>query len=148
MNYFKAAEQLLAALPELERAVENLKHREDRIVNSGAPKMPAAIDYAKPFADVTSINDTLSEMLALTEVQRNRHKTESQIAEIKRILAQMEAEHQALITNAKGIHHAVDVHRIAQNGIQPAKSGGRAVRAALFRRARTRFCVKKTGMEI
>ena len=85
MNYFKAAEQLLAALPELERAVENLKHREDRI------------DYAKPFADVTSINDTLSEMLALTEVQRNRHKTESQIAEIKRILAQMEAEHQALI---------------------------------------------------
>ena len=70
MNYFKAAEQLLAALPELERAVENLKHREDRIVNSGAPKMPAAIDYAKPFADVTSINDTLSEMLALTEVQR------------------------------------------------------------------------------
>lgn len=30
MNYFKAAEQLLAALPELERAVENLKHREDR----------------------------------------------------------------------------------------------------------------------
>ena len=59
--------------------------------------MPAAIDYAKPFADVTSINDTLSEMLALTEVQRNRHKTESQIAEIKRILAQMEAEHQALI---------------------------------------------------
>ena len=97
MNYFKAAEQLLAALPELERAVENLKHREDRIVNSGAPKMPAAIDYAKPFADVTSINDTLSEMLALTEVQRNRHKTESQIAEIKRILAQMEAEHQALI---------------------------------------------------
>ncbi len=97
MNYFKAAEQLLAALPELERAVENLKHREDRIVNSGAPKMPAAIDYAKPFADVTSINDTLSERLALTEVQRNRHKTESQIAEIKRILAQMEAEHQALI---------------------------------------------------
>ena len=138
MNYFKAAEQLLAALPELERAVENLKHREDRIVNSGAPKMPAAIDYAKPFADVTSINDTLSEMLALTEVQRNRHKTESQIAEIKRILAQMEAEHQALIRMwyvermPKESIMPVDVHRIAQNGIQPAKSGGRAVRAALF----------------
>ena len=92
MNYFKAAEQILSSLPDLERAVENLQQRENRIVSSGAPKTPAAIDYTKPFTDAKSVNDALTEMLELTEVRRHIKKTESYIREIKSILAQMENE--------------------------------------------------------
>ena len=84
MNYFKAAEQILSSLPDLERAVENLQQRENRIVSSGAPKTPAAIDYTKPFTDAKSVNDALTEMLELTEVRRH--------IQIKAILAQMENE--------------------------------------------------------
>lgn len=92
MNYFKAAEQILSSLPDLERAVKNLQQRENRIVSSGAPKTPAAIDYTKPFTDAKSVNDALTEMLELTEVRRHIKKTESYIREIKAILAQMENE--------------------------------------------------------
>lgn len=92
MNYFKAAEQILSSLPDLERAVENLQQRENRIVSSGAPKTPAAIDYTKTFTDAKSVNDALTEMLELTEVLRHIKKTESYIREIKSILAQMENE--------------------------------------------------------
>lgn len=74
MNYFKAAEQILSSLPDLERAVENLQQRENRIVSRGAPKTPAAIDYTKPFTDAKSVNDALTEMLELTEVRRHIKK--------------------------------------------------------------------------
>ena len=36
MNYFKAAEQVLSSIPALERALENLQHRRDRLIESGA----------------------------------------------------------------------------------------------------------------
>ena len=48
MNYFKAAEQVLSSVPALERALENLQHRRDRLIESGAPREPGAIDYSKP----------------------------------------------------------------------------------------------------
>ena len=43
MNYFKAAEQVLSSVPALERALENLQHRRDRLIESGAPREPGAI---------------------------------------------------------------------------------------------------------
>lgn len=76
MNYFKAAEQVLSSVPTLERALENLQHRRDRLIESGAPREPGAIDYGKPFTDSHYVSDTLNELLELSECSRNIAETQ------------------------------------------------------------------------
>ncbi len=87
MNYFKAAEQLLSAVPTLERALENLQKRQQRLIDKGAPKEPS-IDYSKPFCDSRYVSDTLGELLELSECVGNIAKTKETLAAIKQCTPQ------------------------------------------------------------
>lgn len=97
MNYFKAAEQVLSSVPTLERALENLQHRRDRFIESGAPREPGAIDYGKPFTDSHYVSDTLNELLELSECSRNIAETQRKLAEIKCIIDQLKDEYKKLV---------------------------------------------------
>ena len=97
MNYFKAAEQVLSSVPALERALENLQHRRDRLIESGAPREPGAIDYSKPFTDSHYVSDTLNELLELSECSRNIAETQRKLAEIKGIIDQLKDEYKKLV---------------------------------------------------
>lgn len=97
MNYFKAAEQVLASVPTLKRALENLERREQRLIESGAPREPGAIDYSKPFTDSHYVSDTLKELLELTECSKNIAATRAEIAYIEGIIEQLSAEHKKIV---------------------------------------------------
>lgn len=97
MNYFKAAEQVLFSVQTLERALVNLQRREQRLIESGAPREPGAIDYSKPFTGSHFVSDTLNELLELSEVTRNIAETRAAIAEIYGIIEQMKDEHKKLV---------------------------------------------------
>lgn len=97
MNYFKAAEQVLSSVPTLKRAIENLEKREKRLIESGAPRELGAIDYSKPFADSHFANDTLNELLELSECSKNKAETEQKIKEINGVVEQLPDEYKTLV---------------------------------------------------
>lgn len=97
MNYFKAAEQVLFSVQTLERALDNLQRREQRLIESGAPREPGAIDYSKPFTGSHFVSDTLNELLELSEVTRNIAETKAALDEINGIIEQMQDEHKKLV---------------------------------------------------
>ena len=97
MNYFKAAEQVLASVPVLERAKENLKRREARLIASGAPREPGAIDYSKPFTDSHYVSDTLNELLELSECSKNIALNTAELEYIYGIVEQLQDEHKKLV---------------------------------------------------
>lgn len=97
MNYFKAAEQVLGSVPTLKKALENLKRREQRLIDQGKPREVGAIDYSKPFTDSHFVSDTLNELLELSECTRNIAETEKALAEIEGIIAQLSEEHKKVI---------------------------------------------------
>lgn len=98
MNYFKAAEQVLSSVPTLERALENLKHRKQQLIDSGKPREPGTIDYSKPFTDTHYVSDTLNELLAVSECERNIANTNEEIAEIQGVIGQLSDEYKKLVT--------------------------------------------------
>lgn len=97
MNYFKAAEDLLSSIPKLKSAKANLEKREKRLQNSGAPQLPAAISYDKPFTDSHFVSDTLNELLELAECSRNLAETKQKLEEIENIIDQLKDEHKQLV---------------------------------------------------
>jgi len=97
MNYFKAAEQVLASVPTLKRALENLQKREQRLIEQGKPREPGAIDYSKPFTDSHFVSDTLNELLELSECSRNIAETQRTLTEVEGILDQLDAEHKKVV---------------------------------------------------
>lgn len=97
MNYFKAAEQVLSSVPTLEQALENLQHRRNRLIESGVPPEPCAINYGKPFTDSHYVSDTLNELLELSECSRNVAETQHKLAEIKGIINQLKDEYKKLL---------------------------------------------------
>lgn len=97
INYFKAAEQLLTSVPTLEKALGNLKERERRLTEQGKPRELGSIDYSKPFTDSHFVNDTLNELLELSECSRNIVDTQCKLAEIKRIIKQLSEEYKKVI---------------------------------------------------
>lgn len=97
MNYFKAAEQLLSSVPTLERALENLKKREQQLTERGKPRELGAIDYGKPFTNSHFVNDTLNELLELSECSRNIADTQRKLAEVKSIIEQLSSEQKKVI---------------------------------------------------
>lgn len=97
MNYFKAAEQILSSVPTLERATENLKRRQQRLIDNGAPKGAGAINYDKPFTDTHYVNDTLSELLEISECSKNIAKNQEELAYIYGIVEQLQDEHKKLV---------------------------------------------------
>lgn len=97
MNYFKAAEQVLCSVPTLKRALENLKSREQRLIDQSTPREPGAIDYSKPFTDSHFVNDTLNELLELSECSRNITETQRTLTEIEGVIEQLSDEHKKLV---------------------------------------------------
>lgn len=97
MNYFKAAEQVLSSVPTLKRALENLERRKERLIESGAPREPGAIDYSKPFMDAHFVSDTLGELLELSECTRNIAETQRELNYIDGIIAQLTEEYKKII---------------------------------------------------
>nr|DAP39818.1 MAG TPA: Protein of unknown function (DUF722) [Caudoviricetes sp.] len=98
MNYFKAAEQVLSSVPTLERALENLERRKQRLIESGAPQELGGMDYSKPFTDSHYVSDTLNELLELAECTRNITDTRQKLAEINGVLNQLTEEHKKAVT--------------------------------------------------
>lgn len=97
MNYFKAAEQVLASVPTLKIALENLERREKHLLESGAPQELGAIDYSKPFTNSHYVSDTLNELLELAECRRNIAETKKAITEIETIIEQLGDEYKKLV---------------------------------------------------
>jgi len=97
MNYFKAAEQVLMAVPTLKTALQNLTSRKERLLGSGKPRLPGAITFDKPFTDAHAANDTLNDLLELTECVRNIDETKRVLSEIETILGQLSDEHKKIV---------------------------------------------------
>ena len=97
MNYFKAAEQVLSSVPDLERSLENLEHRKERLLSEGSPRGIAELDFDKPFVDTRYINKTLTEALSLSECARCIDKTRSDLKEIRAIIEQLPDELRRLV---------------------------------------------------
>ena len=97
MNYYKAAEDILRSVNTLKKAVENLKNRKNRLVSENKPSEPGSIDYSKPFTDTSFVNNTLNELLEVSECTRNISETERKIQEIEDILEQLSDEHKTIL---------------------------------------------------
>lgn len=98
INYFKAAEEEIASLPLLEKSLQMLKAKQQRIIAEGEPHIPTGIDYSKPYADITYINNTLNDLLELSEVTRAIATTERHITDIKLTLAELPEEYRQVLT--------------------------------------------------
>lgn len=98
MNYFKAAEQVLSSIPYIERSIENLKRRQERLSLSGSPREIGELDFDKPFVDTHYIDRTLTEALSLTECTKDLEKTRADLDEIKAIIDQLPDEHRQLVS--------------------------------------------------
>ena len=97
MNYFKAAEQVLAAAPTMVRARENLERRKARLAGKDCPRDIGALDYDKPFVDSHAANDALSDLLDYATVCRQLADTEAALQLIDDILDQLEPEKATLL---------------------------------------------------
>lgn len=98
MNYFKAAEELLSSVPEMEWGLKNLIQREKRLLDQGKPREPGSMNFDKPFTSVKYVVDTLGEVLAVSQVAKNIENTRTDIAEIKNVLGQLSSEQQKILT--------------------------------------------------
>ena len=104
MNYFKAAEQVLSSVPILERALNNLERRKERIMMTNKPAEVGAIDPSKAYVNSSRAGDTLSELLELSECMANIAKTSAKLSEIRAILEQL-PEDKARVLQAWYIEH-------------------------------------------
>ena len=104
MNYFKAAEQVLSSVPILERALNNLERRKERIMITNKPAEVGAIDPSKAYVNSSRGGDTLSELLELSECMANIAKTSAKLSEIRTILEQL-PEDKARVLQAWYIEH-------------------------------------------
>ena len=98
MNYFKAAEQVLSSVPTLKKALENLERRKAQLTESGTPQEVGAIDYSKPFTNSHYVNDTLNELLGLSECTRNISETKRELDYIDSVLSQLTEENKKIIS--------------------------------------------------
>lgn len=104
MNYFKAAEQVLSSVPILERALNNLGRRKERIMITNKPAEVGAIDPSKAYINSSRVGDTLSELLELSECVNNIAKTSAKLSEIRAVLEQL-PEDKARVLQAWYIEH-------------------------------------------
>lgn len=88
---------MLSSVPDLERSLENLEHRKERLLSEGSPRGIAELDFDKPFVDTRHINKTLTEALSLSECARCIDKTRSDLEEIRAIIEQLPDELRRLV---------------------------------------------------
>lgn len=98
MNYFKEAERILSNRKTIDRSLQNLKRRRDRLVDSGAPQGVTAIDPAKPYVSGGMLEDTMTECLDLMQVNKEIKITEEKIKEIDAVISQLKPENKKILT--------------------------------------------------
>ncbi len=98
IDYFKAAETTISSLPELKRSIPLLEKRLARLTEAGMPRDPSGVDFSKSYVDSHHVNDTLSELLAVAETQREINATRSEIVEIEKALSELPEEQQKVVT--------------------------------------------------
>ena len=69
IDYFRAAEREISSLPLLKKSLPIMRKRLERLIEAGAPKEPAGVDFSKPYVDSHHVNDTLGELCALVETK-------------------------------------------------------------------------------
>ena len=99
MNYFREAENILSNRGNLDRALENLKKQQQRLVDSGAPNGIKSIDPSAEYVSGGRVNDTMEDFLDLLRVRRDISITEAKIKEIDDTLAQLEHEEREVLEN-------------------------------------------------
>lgn len=97
MNYFKSAEQILSSVPTLEKSLNNLEMRKQRLIDSGMPMTVGSINYEKSFTNSQYVSDTLNDLLAVSECVKNINDTKLKLDEINRIILQLPDEYQKII---------------------------------------------------
>ena len=97
INYFKAAERALTERGRLETALANLKRRRDRAISRSGPSGLSTVDYTKPYVSSGAAGDALSSCLEVATITRQIAATEEEIAEIDRVLGQLEAADRDLL---------------------------------------------------
>lgn len=98
LDYFKAAETTISSLPELKRSIPLLEKRLARLTEAGMPREPSGVDFSKSYVDSHHVNDTLSELLAVAETQREINATRSEISEIEKALSEIPEEQRRVVT--------------------------------------------------
>ena len=97
INYFDAAEKTLRSRGMLETALENLERRRERIIAQSGPAGYPSPDFSKPYASVGAVNDALSACLELAEVTREIQRTEEVIADVDRVISQLEPDEREIV---------------------------------------------------
>lgn len=97
INYFKAAEKVLLERGHLEKALENLERRKERIIERGGPSELSGVDYSKTYVSTAAAGDALSTCLELVEAVREIETTRGTIGDIDRVLEQLDAADAALL---------------------------------------------------
>ena len=97
INYFKAAEEEIASLPKLKKSIKILERKKKRIAENGTPTDPAGVDYTKPYINSTCVNETLNEILEISEITTAIEKTKQEIDEIEYILGELKSEQKMVL---------------------------------------------------
>ena len=98
IDYFKAAESTLSNLPLLKKSVGILEKRLERLIQKGAPKEPGSMDFGKPYVSSHDVNNTLNDLLAISEAQREIASTKAEIREIQSALRELPEEQRKVVT--------------------------------------------------
>ncbi len=97
INYFEAAEKLLTSRGSLEASLKNLARRRERILARSAPAGYPSPDMSKSYTSVGAVNDALSACLELAEVTREIQRTEEVIADVDRVISQLEPDEREIV---------------------------------------------------
>ena len=97
INYFEAAEKRLTSRGSLEASLKNLARRRERILARSAPAGYPSPDMSKSYTSVGAVNDALSACLELAEVTREIQRTEEVIADVDRVISQLEPDEREIV---------------------------------------------------
>lgn len=97
INYFKAAERTLSARTDFDRALENLRARREGLVNRGRPQGVRTTDAARPYVSGGGVNDAVSDLVELAEIDREIQATVDAAQAVDRVLTQLPREEAAIL---------------------------------------------------
>ena len=87
MNYIKESEEVLKNHGKLDKALKNLKKRQEKLLYKTQPKELGAIDYSKPAIQHTDYSeDAINQMCELADINKQIQETEEEMKLVKNIL--------------------------------------------------------------
>jgi len=87
MNYIKESEEVLKNYAKLNKALDNLKIRQEKLLYKTGPKELGAIDYSRPVIQHTDYSeDAVNQICELSDVNRQIKETEEEIKLVNSIL--------------------------------------------------------------